>query len=78
MLDLTMTIAGKPEVCKETFPVLNPANGQVLGYAPECTADLLGAAVASAHEACEAWRADPAGAIIGVARHCCEAREQPR
>jgi acyl-CoA reductase-like NAD-dependent aldehyde dehydrogenase len=59
MLDFTMTIAGKPEACKETFPVLNPANGQVLGYAPECTADLLDTAVASAHEAREAWRADP-------------------
>jgi acyl-CoA reductase-like NAD-dependent aldehyde dehydrogenase len=59
MIDFTMTIAGKPEACKETFPVLNPANGQVLGYAPECTADLLDTAVASAHEAREAWRADP-------------------
>ncbi len=60
MPDLTMTIAGKPEVCKETFPVLNPANGEVIGYAPECTADLLDAAVASAHEARESWQADPA------------------
>jgi acyl-CoA reductase-like NAD-dependent aldehyde dehydrogenase len=59
MIDFTMSIAGKPEACKETFPVLNPANGQVLGYAPECTADLLDTAVASAHEAREAWRADP-------------------
>jgi acyl-CoA reductase-like NAD-dependent aldehyde dehydrogenase len=60
MLEPAMTIAGKPEVCKETFPVLNPANGQVIGSAPECTADLLDAAVASAHEAWESWRADPA------------------
>jgi acyl-CoA reductase-like NAD-dependent aldehyde dehydrogenase len=60
MLDPTMTIAGKPEVCKETFPVLNPANGQVIGHAPECTAELLETATASAHEAVESWRADPA------------------
>ena len=59
MLDLTMTIAGKPEVCKETFPVLNPANGQVIGHAPECTSDLLDAAVTNAHEAREPWLADP-------------------
>jgi acyl-CoA reductase-like NAD-dependent aldehyde dehydrogenase len=60
MLDLTMTIAGKPELCEESFPVLNPANGQVIGHAPECTADLLDAAVASAHEARASWQADPA------------------
>jgi acyl-CoA reductase-like NAD-dependent aldehyde dehydrogenase len=59
MLDPTMTIAGKPEVCRESFPVLNPANGQVIGHAPECSADLLDAAVVSAHQAAESWRADP-------------------
>jgi acyl-CoA reductase-like NAD-dependent aldehyde dehydrogenase len=55
-----MTIAGRPAVSPETFPVLNPANGQVIGNAPECTADLLDAAVTSAYEAREFWRADPA------------------
>ena len=60
MLEPTMTIAGKAEAGQETFPVLNPANGQVIGNAPECTADLLDAAVASAHEARESWIADPA------------------
>ncbi len=60
MLDLTMTVAGKPEVCEATFPVLNPANGQVIGHAPECTADLLNVAVVSAQEARERWAADPA------------------
>ena len=60
MHDLTMTISGKPEASKETFPVLNPANGQVIAHAPECTPELLDAAVTSANEAREPWLADPA------------------
>ena len=60
MLDPTMTIAGKPQLCKETFPVFNPANGEVIGRAPECTPDLLDMAIASANEAAESWRADGA------------------
>ena len=60
MHDLTMTISGKPEASKETFPVLNPANGQLIAYAPECTPELLDAAVTSANEAREPWLADPA------------------
>ena len=60
MLDLTMTIAGKPEASKETFPVLNPANGQLIADVPECTPELLDAAVTSANEAREPWLADPA------------------
>jgi acyl-CoA reductase-like NAD-dependent aldehyde dehydrogenase len=60
VLEPTMTIAGKAEAGRETFPVLNPANGQVIGNAPECSADLLDAAVASAHEARQSWIADPA------------------
>ncbi len=70
MLEPTMTIAGKAEAGQETFPVLNPANGQVIGNAPECTADLLDAAVASAHEARESWIADPAArssALLDIA-----------
>jgi acyl-CoA reductase-like NAD-dependent aldehyde dehydrogenase len=60
MHDLTMTISGKPEASKETFPVLNPANGQLIAHAPECTPELLDAAVTSADEAREPWLADPA------------------
>ena len=59
MLDPTMTIAGKPTVCTETFRVLNPADGAVIGHAPECTADLLNVTIASAQAAAESWRADP-------------------
>lgn len=60
MIDLAMTIAGKPQMSKETFPVLNPANGQVIAQAPECTPELLDSAVTSAHAARESWLADPA------------------
>ncbi len=70
MLDLTMTISGKPEVSSKTFPVLNPANGQVISRVPECTSEQLGAAIKSAHEAREAWRADPAArssALLDIA-----------
>ena len=70
MLDLTMTIAGKPETSKGTFPVLNPANGQLIARAPECTPEFLDAAVASADEAREPWLADPAArssALLDIA-----------
>jgi acyl-CoA reductase-like NAD-dependent aldehyde dehydrogenase len=60
MANLAMTIAGKPETSGETFPVLNPANGQVITEVPECSPELLDAAVTSAHEARESWLADPA------------------
>jgi acyl-CoA reductase-like NAD-dependent aldehyde dehydrogenase len=70
MLDLTMTIAGKPEGSKGKFPVLNPANGQLIANAPECTPELLDAAVTSANEAREPWLADPAArssALLDIA-----------
>jgi len=70
MLDLTMTIAAKPEGSKRTFPVLNPANGEVVAYAPECTPELLNAAVMSANEAREPWLADPearSSALLDIA-----------
>jgi acyl-CoA reductase-like NAD-dependent aldehyde dehydrogenase len=60
MPDFTMTIAGKSETSKETFPVLNPANGQLIAQAPECPPELLDAAVTSANEARVPWLADPA------------------
>ena len=70
MLDLSMTIAGKSEASKETFPVLNPANGQLIADVPECTPELLDAAVTSANEAREPWLADPAArssALLDIA-----------
>jgi acyl-CoA reductase-like NAD-dependent aldehyde dehydrogenase len=70
MFDLTMTIAGRPEASKETFPVFNPANGQVVAQVPECTPELLDAALRSANEAREPWLADPAArssALMNIA-----------
>lgn len=70
MPDFAMTITGKPEASKETFPVLNPANGQVIAHAPECTPELLDAAVTSANEAREPWLADPvarSSALLDIA-----------
>ena len=70
MRDLTMTIAGKPEASKETFPVLNPANGRLIADVPECTPELLDTAVTSANEAREPWLADPAArssALLDIA-----------
>lgn len=49
MLNLPMTIAGKSHTSSETFPVLNPANNQMIAHAPECTPELLDIAVTSAH-----------------------------
>ena len=66
MIDLAMTIAGGPQRSKETFPVLNPANGQVIAQAPECTPELLDSAITSAHEARESWHADPAARSAGL------------
>jgi acyl-CoA reductase-like NAD-dependent aldehyde dehydrogenase len=60
MVNLAMTITGKQETSRETFPVFNPASGQMIAQAPECTPELLGAAVVSAHQARESWLADPA------------------
>jgi acyl-CoA reductase-like NAD-dependent aldehyde dehydrogenase len=60
MLNFSMTIAGKSHTSRETFPVLNPANNEMIAQAPECTPELLDMAVTSAHEARGAWLADPA------------------
>jgi acyl-CoA reductase-like NAD-dependent aldehyde dehydrogenase len=60
MAKLAMTIAGKQETSAETFPVLNPATGQIAAQVPECSPGLLDAAVTSAHEARNSWLAEPA------------------
>jgi acyl-CoA reductase-like NAD-dependent aldehyde dehydrogenase len=70
MIDLTMTIAGRPQTSKETFPVFNPADGEIIAQSPDCTPELLDAAVMSAHEARESWQADPAvrsSALVDIA-----------
>jgi acyl-CoA reductase-like NAD-dependent aldehyde dehydrogenase len=54
----TMTIDGKPTETIATFDVVNPVTGEVEAQAPDCTADQLDAAMASAHQASTSWRQD--------------------
>jgi acyl-CoA reductase-like NAD-dependent aldehyde dehydrogenase len=45
---------------RERFPVENPANAEVIGYAPRCGAEDVGRAVETAAKAFPAWSAVPA------------------
>ena len=55
----TMTIGGKAIAGAATYAVINPANGQVIASAPDCSRDELGEAVAAARGAFPAWAAHP-------------------
>ena len=55
----TMTIGGQAVSGATSFDVLNPATGQVIGSAPDCTPEQLDAAVAAARKAFPAWSATP-------------------
>jgi acyl-CoA reductase-like NAD-dependent aldehyde dehydrogenase len=55
----TMTIGGQAVSGATSFEVLNPATGQVIGSAPDCTPAQLDAAVAAARKAFPAWSATP-------------------
>ncbi|MFF1818177.1 aldehyde dehydrogenase family protein [Kribbella sp. NPDC058245] len=55
----TMTIGGKVVAGNDFFPVVNPANGAVVGDAPNCSPQQLDAAVAAARDAFPAWSARP-------------------
>ena len=46
---------GRSHTSTETFSVLNPSTGEVVGYAPEASAANLGAAVESARKAFLTW-----------------------
>ncbi len=50
-------IGGKPVTTGGSFAVTNPATGKIVGYAPECGAAELDAAVAAAAEAFKSWSA---------------------
>lgn len=56
-----VVVAGKlsDALTRETFPVENPANGEVIGAAPRCGADDVGRAVAAAAAAFPQWSAMP-------------------
>jgi acyl-CoA reductase-like NAD-dependent aldehyde dehydrogenase len=55
----TMTIGGRGVVGASSFNVLNPANEEVVGLAPNCSRDQLEEAVAAARKAFPAWKATP-------------------
>ncbi|MEU6525021.1 aldehyde dehydrogenase family protein [Streptomyces sp. NPDC046924] len=55
---LSMTIDGKPVDARDTFDVVNPATGAVEAQAPECTAEQLDQAMASAARAQTSWKRD--------------------
>jgi len=67
----TMTIGGHAVSGATRFDVLNPATGQVIGSAPNCTPAQLDAAVAAARKAFPAWSATPIEqrreALLGIA-----------
>lgn len=55
----TMTIGGQAVAGASHFDVLNPATGQVIGSAPDCTPEQLDAAIAAARKAFPGWSATP-------------------
>ncbi len=67
----TMTIGGQAVSGATSFEVLNPATGQVIGSAPDCTPEQLDAAVAAARKAFPVWSATPIEkrreALLGIA-----------
>jgi aldehyde dehydrogenase (NAD+) len=69
--DYTMTIGGKAVAGDTSFAVLNPANEQVIGHAPDCSPAQLDDAVAAARAAFPAWSATPIDqrrqALLGIA-----------
>ncbi len=69
--DYTMTIGGKAVAGDTSFAVLNPANEQVIGHAPDASPAQLDAAVAAARAAFPAWSATPIDqrrqALLGIA-----------
>jgi len=66
-----MTIGGQAVSGATSLEVLNPATGQVIGSAPDCTPEQLDAAVAAARKAFPAWSATPIEkrreALLGIA-----------
>ena len=55
----TMTIGGKAVAGAASYPVINPANGEVIASAPDCSRDELDQAVTAARAAFPGWAARP-------------------
>ncbi len=58
MTAFTMIINGKAVSTNRTFPVINPATGEVFAEAPECSMAQLDAAMDSAQAAFRLWQKD--------------------
>jgi len=59
MLDFSMTIGGRKVAGQESFAVMNPATGAVVGHAPNASEADLDSAVQAAKAAWPAWSALP-------------------
>ena len=57
--DYQMTIDGRGVTSETSIAVINPATGQAFAEAPDCSADQLEQAVASARKAFKTWRQTP-------------------
>lgn len=53
-----MTIGGASVTSAETYEVINPATGEIVGLAPECTPEQLESAMSAASAAYTTWRRD--------------------
>jgi acyl-CoA reductase-like NAD-dependent aldehyde dehydrogenase len=60
MHNLTMTIDGRAVPGDATFTVLNPATGEAVAAAPDCTSEQLDTAMNAAAKAFAGWRSDEA------------------
>lgn len=52
----TLTVDGRALSAERVMPIMAPADGSLIGYAPACTAEQLDAAFKAAHRAFPGWR----------------------
>ncbi len=76
MAEYHMIIDGQKVSSGATFPVINPATGQVLAQCPKASAEQLDQAVAAARAAFPAWSARPDGERAEAVRAIAAAIEQ--
>src|SRR5258708_40032664 len=65
MSDHEMTIGGRAVAATESFSVQNPATGDDLAMAPECTREQLDLAMQAGQEAQPGWQAGAAARRFG-------------
>jgi acyl-CoA reductase-like NAD-dependent aldehyde dehydrogenase len=67
---MQMTIKGRLTGAADCFPVVNPATGDVLAHAPNCSAEQLEEAISAANEAFRMWRDRPIERRRELLRQC--------